>query len=402
MIPDERPENELLLRLARPALNVAQAEQVARLLRGHLDWDYLIALADRHGVLPLFDHNLNSLSTGLVPLPVLSRLRDYKQENTRHSLFLTAELLRLIELLETHGIRAVPFKGPTLALYAYGDVALREFSDLDILVHRRDVLKVRKLLVGEGFKPTPELTNTQETALLRFDCAYNFSNDKNVVFDVHWNFAPPHSFTLDTNGLWDRLKTVTIARKQLLTLCVEDLLLILCLHGFTHFWERLGWICDVAGLIERQRDIDWESVVKSTTKQGSRRILSLGLLLAGDLLEAPIPPEVLQIAQKDAVVRSLAADLKRRLFADEPAASGIIDGALLQLRMRERKRDRIGFGLRLAATPRVYDWMLVPLPSWLFFLYYFLRPLRLAGKYGLKLLNGSQPAQNEVIDRPEL
>jgi hypothetical protein len=390
MIPNERPENELLLRLARPGFNVAQAERVLQLLRDDLDWDYLIALVDRHGVIPLFAHNLDSLSAGLVPVQVLANLRNYNQENTRHSLFLTAELCRLMELLQAHGIRAVPFKGPTLALRAYGDVALREFSDLDILVRRQDVLKVRKLLVGEGFKPTPELTSAQEAALLRFDCAYNFTNDKNIVFDLHWNFAAPHSFALDINGLWDRLETVTIAGKQLPTVLVEDLLLILCLHGFTHFWERLGWICDVAGLIELHKDIDWESVVNNTTKQGGRRILSLGLVLAGELLEAPIPAEVLQIAQKDAVVRELAEDLKRRLFAETASASGIIDGALLQLRMRERKRDRIGFGLRLAATPRVYDWMLVPLPNRLFFLYYFLRPLRLAGKYGVKLLNGSQ------------
>jgi hypothetical protein len=390
MIPNERPENELLLRLARPGFNVAQAERVLQLLRDDLDWDYLIALVDRHGVIPLFAHNLDSLSAGLVPVQVLANLRNYNQENTRHSLFLTAELCRLMELLQAHGIRAVPFKGPTLALRAYGDVALREFSDLDILVRRQDVLKVRKLLVGEGFKPTPELTSAQEAALLRFDCAYNFTNDKNIVFDLHWNFAAPHSFAFDINGLWDRLEAVTIAGKQLPTVLVEDLLLILCLHGFTHFWERLGWICDVAGLIELHKDIDWESVVNNTTKQGGRRILSLGLVLAGELLEAPIPAEVLQIAQKDAVVRELAEDLKRRLFAETASASGIIDGALLQLRMRERKRDRIGFGLRLAATPRVYDWMLVPLPNRLFFLYYFLRPLRLAGKYGVKLLNGSQ------------
>jgi hypothetical protein len=390
MIPNERPENELLLRLARPGFNVAQAERVLQLLRDDLDWDYLIALVDRHGVIPLFAHNLDSLSAGLVPVQVLANLRNYNQENTRHSLFLTAELCRLMELLQAHGIRAVPFKGPTLALRAYGDVALREFSDLDILVRRQDVLKVRKLLVGEGFKPTPELTSAQEAALLRFDCAYNFTNDKNIVFDLHWNFAAPHSFAVDIYGLWARLEAVTIAGKQLPTVLVEDLLLLLCLHGFTHFWERLGWICDVAGLIELHKDIDWESVVNNTTKQGGRRILSLGLVLAGELLEAPIPAEVLQIAQKDAVVRELAEDLKRRLFAETASASGIIDGALLQLRMRERKRDRIGFGLRLAATPRVYDWMLVPLPNRLFFLYYFLRPLRLAGKYGVKLLNGSQ------------
>jgi hypothetical protein len=235
--------------------------------------------------------------------------------------------------------------------------------------------------------------------LLRFDCAYNFSNDKNVLFDVHWNFAAPYfSFALDVHGLWKRLETITIGRKQLQTLSTEDLLSVLCLHGFTHIWERLGWICDVAGLIDRQRDIDWQVLLDNAVRQGSRRILSLGLILASELLEAPIPPDVLQTVQADPEVRALAERVQQRLFTPEPAASGILDGVFLQLRMRERKRDKLKSCLRLAAAPRVYDWMLLPLPGWLFFLYYPLRPLRLAGKYGTKLLTGSKSVEDHPIE----
>jgi hypothetical protein len=176
----------------------------------------------------------------------------------------------------------------------------------------------------------------------------------------------------------------------------EDLLLALCLHGSTHFWDRLGWIGDVAGLIERRRDIDWQLVINNSTRQGSLRILSLGLSLASELLEAPIPPEVLRTVQKDTVVRTLAEQVQQRLFAQDLPRSGILDGALLQLRMRERRRDRLRSSLRLAATPRVYDWMFLPLPDRLFFLYYLLRPLRLAGKYGAKLLQRSEPVENPV------
>jgi hypothetical protein len=62
--------------------------------------------------------------------------------------------------------------------------------------------------------------------------------------------------------------------------------------------------------------------------------------------------------------------------------------------MRERKGDKLKSCFRLAATPRSYDWMLLPLPGWLFFLYYPLRPLRLAGKYGAKFLRGSRTETN--------
>ena len=397
MISAERPENELLICVARPALEVAQRERVRLLLRGDLDWGYLKAMAHRHSVIPLVYYHVNALCPEAVPSQVLSQLRHRNDENTRQSLFLTGELLKLMDLLKEQGIQAIPFKGPTLALRAYGDVGLRQFGDLDILVHKGDVFKVKELLAGEGFKPTPELTSTQEAALLRFDCAYNFGNDKNVLFDVHWNFAAPYfSFEFDVDRLWERIEPMTINGRQVPGLSPEDLLLALCLHGATHFWERLGWIGDVAGLIDRRRDIDWELLLNNATRQGSRRILSLGLSLASDLLGASLPPEVLRTVQKDPVVKTLAEQVQQRLFAQDLPISGILDGALLQLRMRERRRDRLRSSLRLAATPRVYDWMFLPLPDRLFFLYYLLRPLRLAGKYGAKLLQGAQPVENPV------
>ena len=398
MIPFERPENELLVCLARPTLDVATTERVRQLVRGELDWVYLLAMADRHSVIPRLYYHLNSICPEAVPDQALSQLRDHNSENTRQSLFLTGELLKLMDTLEAQGIRAVPFKGPTLALSAYGDVALRQFGDLDVLVHKQDVLKVKELLGREGFKPIPEMTDAQEAALLRFDCAYNFGNNQNVLFDVHWNFAAPYfSFEFDVNRLWKRLEPITVNGRQLPGLSAEDLLLALCLHGSTHFWERLGWIGDIAGLIDRRRDMDWRRVHNEAAALGGKRMLSLGLFLAGELLEAPLPPEVWRTVRADSVVSKLAEQVQQRLFSPEHAASGIFNGTLIQLRMRERKRDKLKSCFRLAATPRSYDWMLLPLPGWLFFLYYPWRPLRLAGKYGAKLLRGSrtEPAKGK-------
>src|ERR1044072_4368373 len=387
MIPFSHREDELLVCLMRSTTDVAH---VRYLVDSALDRDYLLKMARRHSVSPLLYYRLNSLCPEAVPAATLSKLKDREQENTRQSLFLTGELLNLIERLEEQGISAIPFKGPTLGLSAYGDAALRQFGDLDILVHKRDVLKVKELLVAAGFKPTPELSRAQEAALLRFDCACNFGNQKNVLFDVHWDFAAPHfSLRLDVDSMWERLERITVADKQLLTLSVEDLLLLLCLHGFTHLWERLGWICDVAGLIDRRRDIDWQLLLDNATRQGCRRILSLGLRLAHDLLEAPVPADILESVQQDRVVTKLVEQVRTRMFATDPAAPGLFDEAFLQLRMRERGRDKFMSGVRLATSPRVYDWMSLTLPRRLFFLYYPLRPVRLAGKYGARLFGSS-------------
>jgi hypothetical protein len=68
-----------------------------------------------------------------VPEPVLARMAEECRLLTQLSQALTRELLDLLTLLSTSGIPALPLKGPTLELQAYGDPALRTLAYLDIL-----------------------------------------------------------------------------------------------------------------------------------------------------------------------------------------------------------------------------------------------------------------------------
>lgn len=385
-----RSEDEILLSVARRSLDDRAREMLRELLRPGLDWEYLVRMADRHCLIPLLYVHLCDVAPSSVPQPLMSELRSAYHENTRSNLWLTGELIKVLECFEANGIRAIPFKGPTLALRGYGDVGLRQFGDLDVLVQKQDVPRIRELLIGRGFKPTPELTRVQQAALLRFDCAYNFDNQRGVMLDVHWNFVEQHlSIKMNTDGLWKRLEPITIGDKQSMTLSAEDMLLILCLHGFTHLWERLGWICDIASLIDVRNDLDWTLVFLNADRLGLRRILLLGLVLADEVLGARIPSDVREATVADAVVTGLAHQLRRQLFEEARAIPGFFGGAILNLKMRERKRDRFGACLRLMLTPRSYDWMSLSLPEWLFFLYYPLRLFRLAGKYGAKAMRGA-------------
>jgi hypothetical protein len=384
-----RLEDQILAGIARRSLDDGSADKLCRLLQSDLDWEYLLRIADRHCLIPLLNFHLTALASAAVPPSVMSRLGDINHQNTRSSLFLTGELLKILECLRANGIDAVPFKGPTLALSAYEDIGLRQFADLDVLVHKQDVPRVKELLVGRGFKPTPELTSRQEAALLRFDCAYNFDNGHEVVLDVHWRLVERHSsLAFDPSPLWNHLEPVTIGGKQLMTFSSEDSLLVLCLHGFTHLWERLGWICDVASLIDRQENLDWHLLLENANRLGMRRILLLGLVLAADLLDASVPIKVRKAGSKDLTVKRLAGQVQEQLFREESMRPGFFGGAILNFKMRERKRDKLKFCFSLIATPRKYDWLAVSLPDSLFFLYYLARPLRLAGKYGAQLLRG--------------
>jgi hypothetical protein len=60
------------------------------------------------------------------------------------------QLLQTLELLRESGIQTVPFKGPALAVQAYGDLSLRQYDDLDLLIHEADVPRAYQLLIANG------------------------------------------------------------------------------------------------------------------------------------------------------------------------------------------------------------------------------------------------------------
>src|SRR5205823_3259895 len=131
------------------------------------DWSRVQWLAQRHAVTPLVHQALARLPAGSVRGDVVETFRATVEQNGIRNLEQSAELIRLLERLEGAGIEAVPYKGPVLASEVYGDVALREFVDLDILVHPRDVARAVRLLEDDCYRPHDALTPRQERFLLR-------------------------------------------------------------------------------------------------------------------------------------------------------------------------------------------------------------------------------------------
>jgi hypothetical protein len=382
-----RPEAELLLCCARTQMDAASAERIRALLREELDWDYMIWSALRHGMLPLLSWHLNSICPEAVPKASLDSLRDGYSAIARDNLFLTGELRKLLQLFDAHNIPALPFKGPSLAASVYGNLSLRHFRDLDIWVHKRDILSAKTLLLSQGYCLRDHLTEAQEATLLQSFHAYTFDrNDGRVTIDLHWRFVPsPFFFPLDLEHLWERMEQVPFTGTTILSLPPEDLLLILCVHGAKERWSRLIWICDIAELIRAPGRMDWKRVIEQAHTLSSERKLLLGLLLASALLGAALPEEVAQRIQTNPVVKSLAVQVRKRLFSAPDFLAEKVEGIALHLGVTDRLWDRgsyLLYCLRLLIAPSKADQALLALPIRFSFLYCIFRPIRLVRTYG--------------------
>jgi hypothetical protein len=386
-----RVEVELLLCCARTSKTPETAARIGALLQENIDWKYLLWAAHRHTIVPLLYWHLDETCPEAVPESTLDHLRDHFRTTNLRNLVLTGELLKILNTFKARGISAVPYKGPALAASIYGNIALRQFDDLDIIVHRYDVPKAENLLTSLGYRPRYQLTSTQRAAFLRSQCEHLFTRDDGrSVVELHWEITERHlSFPLDIERLWERLEQIPLGGYIIPTLSPEDMLLVLCAHGAKHLWERLGWICDVAELIRVHQNMRWEQVMAQAGALGGERMLLLGLFLANELLGAALPKDVLQRVRVDPTVKGLAGRIYEQLFREDDGPSGLLEESYFQplyLKMRERWPDKIRYCVRKATTPTVEDWELLPLPRVLFPFYHVLRPIRLVGNYGLRTL----------------
>jgi len=349
-----------------------------------IDWAYLLRMAERHGLIPLLYWNLSATAPELVPFPIRERIHTLFLVNAARNLRLTGKLLRVLNLLEANGILAIPFKGPVLASSLYGNLAFRTFSDLDILVLKRDMVKSRDVLISSGFQWKPQLSPIQKADYKEdYGClTFTDKNGRDWIEIDGWLSSRELPWNFQLAYFAQRLTRVSLEGKMVPAFSPEDLLLILCLHGAKHYWSRLSWLCDIAELIRVYQRLDWGKVLTEADVRGGKRMLLLGLWLAHKLLEADLPNEVCSLIQGDYRVQFLGDSIiKKFLLHETPVGTfGLIN---FYLHLSENFKQRTAYLMRMVFTPTVEDMQDLPLPSPLSFLYYFAHPLRLLRKYGL-------------------
>jgi hypothetical protein len=382
LVADMRPEMKLILCCARLRLDPERTEKIKALLQEGLDWDYLLRAATLHGMAPLLYRHLKTTGRQLIPAAAWESLRQEILNNAAWNLTLSRELFNILSLFESHEIVAIPFKGPALAAFTYGNIALRQFIDLDLLVRREDVLRAKDLLISQGYRPELSMTGAIERAFLRSGYHYGLIHEaKGLLVELHWQLEPHYySSSVGAWRFWGQVERRLWDGHWVPVLRSEDLLLLLCLHGDKHIWERLAWLCDVAILLEVELEIDWEKVITSASALRSERKLFVGLLIAFELMEASIPEAVMRRVEKDLTAQTLARDIINRLGRGVDGTIGRREYMAYHLKVRQGFRDKARF-LNIMFTPDVKDFELVTLPRALHFLYYVLRPMRLIGKY---------------------
>jgi Uncharacterised nucleotidyltransferase len=306
-------ETELLLNCIRWYFGVAAARSdLDDAIDGKPDWDYVLELASYHGVIPIVHTALFQTRAAAIPEDVQRRLRAAFQVCAADSLLYAHELARLP--LQAKGVRAVAFKGPALAIGLYGKASLRQCRDLDIFVAKSEMPKALSVLSDCAYRLDPSCVGLED-ALRTEKHLLLIHNETAAKLELHWAISLPRlNFQLCFDTLWDRRETVTVLGATVATPCANDLLMMLCVHGASHCWTSLKWVCDIAEFIRRYSDLNWMQLRTEAEQLACWRMVLLGISLAKEAAGVMLPDAVEREIVDDRTVRSLTDEAHSRFF----------------------------------------------------------------------------------------
>ncbi len=357
-------EEELLLSclLLRP-----DDRERLRLLSA-LDWEKVFEQSGKHGISPLLYYKLKTLNSGWdISDKIIRKLqREYLNSSAR-SLCQSTELSRIIGAFQDDGISVIVLKGAYLAEVVYGNPALRLMDDIDLLIHKADMPRAEKLLLGLGYsyRGDPEMDRATR-ANLGF-----YSTRGKVIIELHWHLiVPSSSLTLDIGDIWRNARSATVADASVLVLSIEDLLLYQCYHTAKHMFCHYGLrsLYDIVEIISFYRSqINWKTIIRRARDWNVVNSVFLTLLLTREILDVAIEDSVIDSLRPENYSQNISNCAVELIFLEGERPPAVLSENIGKLWDMRRFRDRVALILRrIFPSRKEMGWMYRVSPHSLF------------------------------------
>jgi hypothetical protein len=331
-------EQRLVVQCARVLAGSDAEPSVESLLDA--DPGLLLPLAWEHGMLPHLSRRVAAAPEAAAH-PSFAPLHAAFLENGVRALHLAGELADVAGILAAAGVASLAYKGPALAVQAYGDASLRDYGDLDVVVRKDDLAAAEAALAQAGFRDL-SASSADRAALLREGHHLQYRRGT-VLVELHWRFGKTvFGFAEELSGLWDRAEALDLRGRRVHALSVPDHLLALAIHSSKTMWSSLDATVCTVRLAGRMAPEQWREVVERARAWRCEEALRVSLLLGEHMLGAAYPPELAACLPPTAGARRLAARVAAELFLEGFGGRSYVLG---QLALRPRVRDRLRFAV---------------------------------------------------------
>ncbi len=277
------------------------------------DWALVPVLLARHRLVSLV---CSRLPPDVMPAEIEATLRRQRAHLARRSLMQIAEAARLTALLEQAGLACLLLKGAPLSVRAYGDPALRDCRDMDLLGAPGDFGAAERLLRAAGLTAVKPRRDDLPALRQRYSHEVVLRTPAGVLVELKSRLHATAALQqVSVEDLLMRRQSVVAAGAALPAMAEEDLLPYLCFHGARHCWFRLRWLADVAALLRTAGTGGAEACFAAMERCGGAVPALEAMALAHDWLGVAIPGHLLARARRTRAVRARRARIERAVRA---------------------------------------------------------------------------------------
>lgn len=251
-----------------------------------IDWKAFIELLFHHRLYPIIYPKLKQFNGGIVPSDVMNFISVHYKKNTLQMLQFSAVTENISRLFSENRISLILLKGPALGHLLYGDISLRTSSDLDFLVPIEKLENTDKLLTEQGYQKHDYIKTVLNDWKWRHHHVTYYHPDQRIKLEIHWRLNPGPAKEPGFQDLWKRKTKSKLSSFPVYLLGKEDLFLFLTSHGARHGWSRLRWLIDIQQLVKQE--LDWKEVNNKLRIYHYKKPAGQGLLLATCLLNSRI------------------------------------------------------------------------------------------------------------------
>lgn len=276
------------------------------------DWDDLVIHAMVLGLAPQLYNRLTDWQIK-PPIRVRSKLFATHKAQAKRNEGIYEQLGEFLAQCEPQNITPIALKGVHLAACYYAEPALRPMSDIDLLFRPEALAMAEGALIQLGYSGdyksadmgagvtkhtstfrrapagTPTTTTTTSNPYL--------SAESTVTIEPHNSLEESwYGLKVDiTPGLRERAETANLLGHTCQVLCLEDLLLHLCLHFCFHLIQGSPSLVQLTDLLAvgQNQTIAWDTFIERASTHKATSFALAGLTLAHKLLAVPVPAHVL-------------------------------------------------------------------------------------------------------------
>lgn len=261
-----------------------------------IDWEVFLEQAVHHRVYPVIYQKLKQVDEELIPSHIVQTLNRKYKKNTFQMLYLSAEMERINKLCNENKIRMIFLKGPVLSQDLYGDISLRTSCDLDVLIPMQNLEKVEMLLLEQGYVKDDYIQTILNDWKWRHHHITFFHPIKRIKVEIHWRLNPGPGKEPGFEELWGRKRKSTLTSNSVYMLGKEDLFLFLVSHGARHGWSRLRWLVDIKKIVDQE--LNWSEIHKLMRKYQMLHLGGQALILAAQLLGVRLDERMMELVAK--------------------------------------------------------------------------------------------------------